>query len=227
MYCPNCGNRIEDETAVNCPFCMFQVNQIKYRVDQLKNYEIQKNAQAELNKPNIESSKPKIKLAFVIPAVIIYTLIIGYIIFIYAGSDFSFSTDPMDHFRSSLKSNGFEETETDVFEYNNVETNQIYIVDLNDKYFAIEGEDYIGAYYYIDDYFYYSEKKYLYTVKAGYYISTGEVECETEPATYSSICKSYTSSLRESGISVKESFELLINKLGIEMDDLKEASTND
>ena len=85
----------------------------------------------------------------------------------------------------------------------------------------------IVAYYYIDDYFYYSEKKYLYTVKAGYYISTGEVECETEPATYSSICKSYTPSLRESGITVKESFELLINKLGMEMDDLKEASTND
>ena len=222
MYCPNCGNKIDDN-AESCPICMFQVTQVKAQVNQLRNIELAQRQQQPT--VNTESSKVNVNLKIVVPAVIIYTLFIGFLIFIYGGTDFSFSTDPIDTFKSSLKKNGFVEVEEGV--YSKTKDGYTYSMDFNDLELEVEGNGYSVYYSYETELVYYVGTEKMYSIEIAYDVSTGKHECETNPATYSVYCSQYVKELRETLIDFQKTATKFLDNYDISVEELKEASNNE
>lgn len=217
MFCPNCGNKISDENGISCPTCGCDFRPARDVFDQWVKY-------LDTHKMPVENRQQvdrKINMKIFIPAIIIYTIFIGFLLTVVGGEKLSFSTDPLDSFKRDLEKNEFKEKEENVFGRVDESSGVYFGFNLNDDYFFYEEESTKYKLYYFDDRVRcdYTTGYIDYTVV--YNLKSGISECSSQPASYNVNCGLLEGSVRQNAIDLQDTFDGLIEKLNVDKEDLR------
>ena len=214
MFCPNCGTRLVDGNTI-CSNCNCNAFPYIDAVDKWETY-LQYHPMPdsivveETNNPE----EHKVKMTILLPAIIIYTLFMGYLIFIYGGV----FSDPLDTFKENLVSNGFVEESGERYVYIDSKNIQ-YIFDFDDYEYIQVQDDITYTYYYKNDvgniYIVDGNSK----LDASYDFDSEEYTCETVTIS-NSYCDSYKNSIIDDAVTLKKIFFDMIDSAGITVDEL-------
>ena len=217
MFCPNCGNKIDDENGISCPTCGCDFKPAKNVFGQWVTYLNTHNVPAE----NRQQVDRKMNMKILIPAIIIYTLFIGFIITVVGGEELSFSSDPLDTFKGDLKRNEFEEIEDNVFRRKDQTNGAYYGFNFNDDYFFWEADSLELKLLYFEDKVKFNYSTGYIDYKIIYSINSGTSECTTVPSSYAVNCSLLDADVRQSSINLQDSFEEVLNKFNMSKEDLR------